>query len=76
MNNQVYDKAHNDCSLRKLRNLLRELGLKSVRSEMEYSLRDLYTTMNADMGGKADQIVVDYKTFASLNEILSKDKAD
>jgi hypothetical protein len=73
----MYENELNDeVAHRKLRNLLRELGLRSVKSELEYSVFDLMSTINRDMFGKPDQIFVSPQTFAGLKKILSKDKED
>jgi hypothetical protein len=72
----VNEKMNNEMVRSKLRNLLRELGLRSVKSELEYSLFDLMSSMNADMFGKPDQIFVSPQTFKSMSQLLSKDKED
>lgn len=74
MNYETYDKAHNECSLRKLRHLLRQLGIRSIKSELEYSMVDLMKTMARDTYGRPDQIIVSPQTFQSMSDLLSKDK--
>ena len=69
------EKLNNDVAQRKLRNLLRELGLRSVRSELEYSLENMTSVMQ-DSFGKPDQIFISPQTFKAMSALLSKDKED
>ena len=56
-----------------LRNLLRKLGIHSVKSELEYSILGILQGTK-EMHGKPDQLFISPSTMTSLSNILSKDK--
>jgi len=58
-------------SLSKLRYLLRTLGIRSVKSDLEYALDDVRGIH--EMHGMPDQIIMSSSTYASFHKAFSKD---
>ena len=68
------DKYSKNVALGKLRRLLRKLGLRSIKSDLEYSMRLIMSSIEEDTFGRADQVYISPSAYRGLSKVLSTEE--